>query len=115
MLKPPRIEVLPLVPGEYAKPIRGMKSFFGACGFPKVIKPGSLATALRVCCDHPAGIVRYSYRSPRFRLTLGLIFQISFTYQPYILSSPEYPTDPKLRCPKSGTKSLANESKEAQS
>src|SRR5689334_3854692 len=30
MPKPPRIDVFPLVPGEYANPTRGMKSFVGA-------------------------------------------------------------------------------------
>src|SRR5579859_5385034 len=120
MPKPPRIDVLPLVPGEYAKPMRGMKSFFGACGTLNVqhtpgIKSGALAIAFRDCCVQPNGMVRYSYRNPRFRVRLRVTFQLSFTYQPYILSSPEYPTEPKLRWPKSGTKSLTNVSRAAYS
>ena len=55
MEKPPRIEVLPLVPGEYAKPMRGMKSFLGACGAPKTIKPGISSNRVQSYLLSPAG------------------------------------------------------------
>ena len=72
MLKPPRIDVLPLVPGEYAKPMRGMKSLLGAVGALNVqhtpgITLGSLAIAFRDCCVQPNGTVRYSYRNPKIQ------------------------------------------------
>ena len=47
--KPARIEVLPLVPGEYARPTRGIQAFFLAVGFWNSIRPGTLEIALRVC------------------------------------------------------------------
>ena len=57
---PPRIEVLPLSPGEYAKPIRGPQLFVGAFGELKSIKPGTLASVLRFCSRFVYGIVVYS-------------------------------------------------------
>ena len=44
--KPARIEVLPLVPGEYARPMRGINAFFMAVGAWNVISPGTLEIAL---------------------------------------------------------------------
>src|SRR5262249_56777606 len=46
---PARIEVRPLDPGEYAKPMRGPQLFFAALGVSNSIKPGALAPALRLC------------------------------------------------------------------
>src|SRR5579864_8846157 len=40
--KPPRIDVLPDVPGEKAKPMRGAKFPYWGCGSPKVNTPGTL-------------------------------------------------------------------------
>ena len=44
-----------------------------------MINPGTSATLFKLCCVQPYGVLVYSYRSPRFRLTLRLIFQMSFT------------------------------------
>src|SRR5579863_9768117 len=57
---PARIEVLPLSPGEYAKPMRGPQLFVGAFGDWKSIKPGTLAAWLRFCSRFVYGIVVYS-------------------------------------------------------
>ncbi len=46
--KPPRIEVFPEVPGEYAKPMRGDQLLYCGCGAPKVIRPGTLAAEFRL-------------------------------------------------------------------
>ncbi len=43
MPNPPRTDVLLLRPGAQAKPSRGIKFFFGACGAPNVMSPGTLA------------------------------------------------------------------------
>ena len=47
---PARIDVFPLVPGEYAKPTRGAQLFF--CGFGSLNSrtPGTVDIALIVCC-----------------------------------------------------------------
>ena len=46
MPKPARMEVVPLVPGDQASPMRGMKSRFCTLGSPKLIRPGVLDMAL---------------------------------------------------------------------
>src|SRR5438105_11241796 len=76
MPKPPRTEVLPIVPGDHANPTRGMKSAFGARGESNVIRPGTLAIAFIFCCVQPYGVLVYSYRTPRLRLKLGRTFQM---------------------------------------
>src|SRR5580698_4461672 len=57
---PARIEVLPSLPGEYAKPMRGPQLFVGAFGEEKSIKPGTLAAWFRSCRRLVYGIVVYS-------------------------------------------------------
>ncbi len=54
------MEVLPLVPGEYARPMRGIQLFFCAVGDWKMISPGTLAIALRVWSVSLYGTPRYS-------------------------------------------------------
>ena len=53
MPKPPRTDQLGSFFGVQAKPRRGMKSVFGACGAAKVINPGSLAMLFRLICVQP--------------------------------------------------------------
>src|SRR5450755_3199410 len=58
--KPARIDVRPLLPGEYAIPMRGAKLFFDHCGAPNVINPGSSAPEFRACSRSEYGEVVYS-------------------------------------------------------
>src|SRR5579871_2133896 len=60
MPAPARIDVLPLSPGEYAKPMRGPQLFVGAFGEAKSTKPGTLAAWLRLCSRFVYGTVVYS-------------------------------------------------------
>src|SRR5207248_10868607 len=46
---PPRIEVVPLFPGDHANPMRGRKFFFCDSGALKEISPGTLEIALSGC------------------------------------------------------------------
>src|SRR5258708_21721486 len=46
--KPARMDVFPLVPGEYAKPTRGIQAVFIALGFWNTSTPGTLDMALIV-------------------------------------------------------------------
>ena len=43
------MEVVPLDPGEYAKPIRGRKLVFWAFGAPKVMSPGTFEIEFSGC------------------------------------------------------------------
>src|ERR1039458_990526 len=82
------MEVLPLVPGEYAMPMRGIIAFFCGCGSPKVIKPGTSEIAFLVCCRSPWGTVWYSYRRPIFTVKFGSSFQLSLAKKPVKTRSP---------------------------
>src|SRR6185437_8796678 len=60
MPNPARIDVLPLLPGEYAMPIRGAKFVFCVLGSWKSITPGTLDIAFNFCKRSPNGTVVYS-------------------------------------------------------
>ncbi len=53
------MEVSPLLPGDHAKPTRGMKFFLGARGSLKSIKPGTLAAMFNFWALSPKGMVVY--------------------------------------------------------
>src|SRR5581483_6799615 len=76
--KPARIDVLPLVPGEYATPIRGAHAVFCAWGALNSSTPGALAMAFRVWVWALRGGVVYSYRTPRLSVRFGRTRHVSW-------------------------------------
>src|SRR5690242_2059400 len=76
---PARMEVLPLLPGEYAIPTRGAKFLLAVFGALNVIRPGTLAMAFRLCKFILSGTPVRSQRKPRFKVKLGRMRQLSLT------------------------------------
>src|SRR6267142_5337827 len=91
------MEVLPFPLGSNAKPTRGPKLFLSVLGSPKVITPGTLEIALRVWVLAPTGLVQYSYRRPKFKVSRGVTLKSSCTNQLNKLWVPRKLPVPALR------------------
>src|SRR5690348_6636784 len=71
MPNPARMEVLPLLPGEYAMPTRGAKFLLAVVGARNVIRGGASEIEFRDCRPCVSGTEVRSQRKPRFRVKLG--------------------------------------------
>src|SRR5215472_1440451 len=91
------MEVLPLAPGEYARPMRGANAFNWAVGARKSRSPGALAMALRAHCLSSCGIPSYCHRRPTLTDRFGVQRKLSFTNAEVLMAFPEYGATPTLR------------------
>src|SRR5215471_3846142 len=97
MPKPARMEVLPLEPGEYARPMRGANAFNWAVGSRNWTSPGALEMALRAHCLSSCGIPSYCQRRPTLTVKFGFHRKLSFTNAEVLMALPEYGATPTLR------------------
>src|SRR4029078_875129 len=110
--QPARIAVLPLVPGDHARPTLGAKFRYWFAGELNSRTPGTLASEFQTWRRAPSGMVVSSYRTPALITRFGRTLHSSCANKAWLKEFPLYGTDPTERRPFSGVMSIRKRSSE---